>query len=427
MNIKETMINNKITFNEETLELINKSEYKNEIINPLRVGTLFSGIGAFEQALEILNIPHKIEFACDNGGILFEDILKKQEDKDLFNKLDNEIDKLNFVENLYRKAKKNNFVKKSYLENYDLDEGSFYHDVRFIGKHINKKIDILVGGSPCQSFSVAGKRGGFEDTRGTLFFEFARCVKEFEPEVFIYENVKGLLSHDKGNTFEVVKNTFEDLGYKYYYQVLNAKDYGIPQSRSRIFVIGFKNKEIEFKFPEKKELNLKMAHFLEEKVDDKYYLSENQIDFIRRPLAIKKKYTQINGDIALCQRARQQYNLSGDFVDDKYYLSDKLIAYVLNEGTKNFKIKPSIDTDVAKTLLASMHKMHRASIDNYVTGAKGKLRKLTPRECLRLMGFCDSFKQVVSDIQMYKQAGNSIVVDVLMSIIEEIIKTKIFK
>lgn len=390
----------------------------------IKVGTLFSGIGAFEQALDILNIPHELIFACDNGGILLEDIASQEEIKKIQETQDS-LEKLKLVENIYQKTKKTNFVKQSYLANYPLDEKNFYHDVRFLGSHIDKKIDILVGGSPCQSFSVAGFRGGFEDTRGTLFFEFARCVKEFQPKVFIYENVKGLTNHDKGKTFQIVLNTFNELGYKYFYKVLNAKDYGIPQNRQRIFIIGFQNQEIDFSFPEKKELKYKMADFLQGEVDCKYFLKENQINFVRNPMRLKKKYTQINGDIALCQKAQQQFNLSGDFVDNKYFLSDKVKKYVMSEGTKNFIRKPTINTEIAKTIVATVHKMHRANMDNYVT-VQGRLRKLTPRECLRLMGFCDTFQQVVSDTQMYKQAGNSIVVDVLMEIIQKILETKAF-
>lgn len=423
--LKSIIFTNKIFYDQDKQEFRTKENVIKQPLQTIRVGTAFSGIGAFEQCLEILNVPHEIVFACDNGGILFEDIAKKDDLEKLESITDKE-EKLKFVENIYKKTKKTNFVKKSYLANYPLTEEQFYHDVRFLGSHIKKEIDIFVGGSPCQSFSMAGKRGGFEDTRGTLFFEFARCVKEFQPKVFIYENVKGLLSHDQGRTFDTVLNTFNELGYKYFYQVLNARDYGIPQNRQRIFVIGFKDQDINFEFPKPFKLETSMAHFLQEKVDPKYFLSETQSSFVRNPIKLKKKYTQINNEVALCQRACQQYNLHGDFVEEKYYLSDKLIQYVMSEGTKNFKVKPTIDNEIAKTLLASMHKMHRASIDNYVTGKGNRIRKLTPRECLRLMGFCDTFEQVVSDIQMYKQAGNSIVVDVLMALTEEIIKTGVF-
>ena len=237
-NFKKIMFTNNIRYNPETQEFKTKDSIIKQPLSKIRVGTAFSGIGSFEQSLEILNVPHEIVFACDNGGILFEDIASSEELIEI-EKLQNKKEKLALVESIYKKARKTNFVKKSYLENYELKEDDFYHDVRFLGSHIGKEIDIFVGGSPCQSFSMAGKRGGFEDTRGTLFFEFARCVKEFQPKVFIYENVKGLLSHDKGKTFETMLNTFDELGYKYHYQVLNAKDYGIPQNRQRIFVIGF--------------------------------------------------------------------------------------------------------------------------------------------------------------------------------------------
>lgn len=370
----------------------------------LKIGTLFSGIGAFEQALEILSIPHDIQFACDNGGLELETIINKEELEQL--NLLNDSDKLKYVENIYKKYKKKIYTEQSYLANYDLDEESFYHDVRFIGSHINKEIDILVGGSPCQSFSIVGKRGGFEDTRGTLFFEFARCVKEFQPKVFIYENVRGLLNHDKGKTFETVLNTFEDLGYKYYYQIMNAKDYGIPQSRSRIFIIGFKNHNIDFHFPEKKKLTTTMANYLEED-----YLSLSQ-----------KSYKNMN---FLRIKNKSPGYLPGKSLD-KYCLSEKMIQYIMKEKSGNATLKPTINDLVAKTLVATMHKMHKASFDNYVNTTNNRIRRLTPREALRLMGFCDSFKQIVSDVQMYKQAGNSIVVDVLMVIIEEIIKTGVF-
>lgn len=370
----------------------------------LKVGTLFSGIGAFEQALEILSMPHDIQFACDNGGLELETIATNEELEKI--KELNSSDKLKYVESIYKKNKKKIYTEQSYLANYDLNEENFYHDVRFIGSHIDKEIDILVGGSPCQSFSIVGKRGGFEDTRGTLFFEFARCIKEFQPKVFIYENVKGLINHDGGKTFETVLNTFEELGYKYYYQLMNAKDYGIPQSRTRIFIIGFKSHEINFTFPKKKALTTTMANFLEEDYLSIIQKNKKNMNFLR----IKNK--------------SPGYLPGKNF--DKYCLSEKMIQYIMKEKSGNAILKPTINDLVAKTLVATMHKMHKASFDNYVNTTNNRIRRLTPREALRLMGFCDSFKQVVSDVQMYKQAGNSIVVDVLMEIIQEIIKTGVF-
>jgi len=365
----------------------------------IRLATMFSGIGAIEFALKRLRLQTDIVFASDN-------------DK---------------------------FVKQSYFANYKISDENWYDDVHDInGKKYQGKIDLLVGGSPCQSFSMVGKRKGLDDTRGTLFYEFARVVKESQPKVFIYENVKGLLNHDKGNTFDVIKATFDELGYKYSYKVLNAKDYGMAQHRERIFVVGFKDKSIDFEFPSAIPLEYKMQDFLEDYIDSKYYLKEKGVKFVTSSKNRKKRYTQINGDIAICQKANQQFNWHGDFiyenqqeqefsefifdvneVEEKYYLSEKIKTYVLAGGTKNFKTSTKTDLEVARPLLQSMHKMHRAGVDNYVTHNKGRIRKLTPKECLRLMGFGDGFKQVVSDTQMYRQAGNSIVVDVLIAILKE--------
>jgi len=178
-------------------------------------------------------------------------------------------------------------------------------------------------------------------------------------------------------------------------------------------------------------------------IDSKYYLKEKDVKFVTSFKNRKKRYTQINGNIALCQKANQQFNWHGDFifenrvkpefdefifdvneVEEKYYLSQKVKNYVLSTGTKNFKTTIKTDLNIARPLLQSMHKMHRAGVDNYVTHNKGRIRKLTPKECLRLMGFGDDFKQIVSDTQMYRQAGNSIVVDILIAILKEIDITK---
>ena len=352
----------------------------------LRLATVFSGIGAIEHALKRMGIPYELVFACD-------------------------ID---------------NFVKETFFANYNIDENRWFENIQDIdGKPFKGKVDIFVGGSPCQSFSLVGKRRGFKDSRGTLFYDFARLVKEIQPKIFIFENVKGLLSHDSGRTWEVIQNTFGELGYDFKAQVLNAKDYGIPQHRERLFVIGFK-KKTNFEFPKPVELALSMQDLLEDYPEEKYYLGQKGVNFVTSKKNLDKRYTQINGSIALCQKANQQFNWHGDFVlepprkvDEKYYLSKKVADYVMATGTKNFYSKPKTDLKIARPLLASMHKMHRAGVDNYVTKGS-KIRKLTPRECLRLMGFDDTFKIVVSDTQAYRQAGNSIVVNVLMNILKRL-------
>ena len=171
---------------------------------------------------------------------------------------------------------------------------------------------MFVGGSPCQSFSMIGKRKGLEDPRGNLFFEFARLVDEIRPKVFIFENVKGLVSHNNGETWKIMENKLKELGYTYYKQVLNAKNYGIPQSRDRLFVVGFLEKQ-DFKFPEPIPLTTTMQDFLIDNPDAKYFLPEKGIAFVQDEKNLNKKYTQIDGKIALCQRANQQFNWHGDF------------------------------------------------------------------------------------------------------------------
>lgn len=363
--------------------------------------------------------------------------IKTQEVHNELSKLNSYRDKKEFVDGLYTEKGKKNFVQESYMANYEITNDKFHQNASFFdGSEFKDQIDLYVGGSPCQSFSMVGKRKGLEDTRGTLFYEYARILKESQPKVFIYENVKGLLSHDQGNTWTVMQQVFDDLNYDWHMQVLNSKDYGMPQHRERIFVVGFRKDlklEKEFSFPIKMELKRKMQDFLVENVSGKYYLEKKGVDFVTSDKNLNKRYTQIDGEIQLCQKANQQFNWHGDFVFmeeskdreqiidelDKYFLSQKVEKYVLSSGTKGFYSKPKIDLEVARPLLTTMHKMHRAGVDNYVT-TEGRIRKLTPRECLRLMGFPDDFKIVVSDTQMYKQAGNSIVVNVLMNIVNSI-------
>lgn len=371
--------------------------YPNRMI---RLGSLFSGIGAIEHALKRLNIRTEIQFASD--------------------------------------IEPN--CKKSYFANYEITEDRWCSDVHELdAKPYRYKVDLLVGGAPCQAFSLVGKRRGFDDTRGTLFREFARVVKECQPKVFIFENVRGMLNHNKGVTWDVIKKTFEDdLHYDIHFQILNSRNYGIPQNRERLFCIGFR-KRTEFFFPDVINLEYRMYDFLEDTIDSKYFLNDKGIKFVTSHKNREKRYTQINGEIALCQKRNQEYNWHGDFVyhplaqgeeeydefifdvndvEEKYYLSEKVKKYVLCPGTKNFKTRIETDLDVARPLLQSMHKMHRAGIDNYVTH-KGRIRKLTPRECLRLMGFKDWFKIVVRDTAMYQEAGNSIVVDVLIALLKQ--------
>ena len=385
-------------------------------------------------------IIRNIQDLSQRAGQLHEKInyMKIQRDLDALG--DDWSARKNMVDGLYAGMENRNKVKQSYMANYELDDKDFHWNVAFLdGKQYTGEVDLFVGGSPCQSFSLVGKQRGLDDTRGTLFYEYARLVNEIKPKVFIYENVRAVTSHDGGKTWEKMQEVFAELGYNFSWQILNAKDYGIPQNRERLFVVGFRNDlklDKEFDFPEPIELTKKMKDFLIENAPGGYFLPQKGVEFVTMEKNLTKRYTQIDGDIQLCQKKNQQFNWHGDFVFqseedakehnipdlEKYFLSEKVRKYVLSSGTKNFYSKPKIDLDIARPLLTTMHKMHRAGVDNYVT-TDGRLRKLTPRECMRLMGFSDEFKIVVSDTSAYQQAGNSIVVDVLIHIMESIISS----
>ena len=170
---------------------------------------------------------------------------------------------------------------QTYRKNFPNDGHDPKSDVTKVDETQLPDFDVLLAGFPCQAFSIAGKRGGFNDTRGTLFFDVARIIKEKRPKAFLLENVKGLTNHRGGKTLEVIINTLkEDLGYTVFYKVLNAKDYGIPQNRERVFCISIRAdvSEAPYVFPEPFELKTKLKDVLEENVDDKYYLSEKSID-----------------------------------------------------------------------------------------------------------------------------------------------------
>lgn len=248
--------------------------------------------------------------------------------------------------------------------------------------------DVLVGGFPCQPFSTLGKLKGFEDeSRGTLFFEIKDILKTHDTKIVVLENVKNLINHDKGNTFSRIIRELDEIGYTSFFQVLNSCDFGIPQRRNRVFIIGvnrkYFKKDVQYTFPEKIEL---------------------------------KKSTQ---------------DLLDKIVESKYFLSLNIEKTILGYGTKGYIVKPTIDLPISKTLCATMHKMHRASQDNYVTDrenwhrngdeSKSKVRKLTPNECRQLQGFPSDWKQVVSDCQAYKQFGNAVTVDVAYYVANQLI------
>lgn len=375
-------------------------------MNKLKLATVFSGIGAVEFALKRMNIDYDIVFACDNG----ERDIEYDKNQELANilQLRTAEEKRKYVDDLYdSKTKSKNYVEISYLHNYpECSKDKYYQDIMLLdGNDYKGKVDLFVGGSPCQSFSSVGFQGGLEDARGTLFYEYARLIKEIQPKTFIYENVRNLLNHDNGKTWTVIKKIFDSLGYKIKFEVLNASDFGIPQTRRRLFVVGFKD-DVNFEMPKSSQtLKYTMKDF-----------SENYC-----------KYGCFTHD----DIGELVVNKNGGTVDPKYTLSPKLYNYVMKSGTKTWSQAVKINLDVARTLLKTMGNRHRAGVDNYMsfdgTENLGSVRMLTEREAHRLMGFTDDYDIVVSRAQAYKQAGNSIVVDVMMAILKNIFETNVFE
>ena len=376
-------------------------------MNKIRVATVFSGIGSIEFALKRLNIPHEVVFACDTGEVEIE--YDKDFEMEQVKKLSTPIQKMEYVNSLYSsKTRKHNFVRDTYLANYKIKDDLFFQDINLLdGTDFENKVDLFVGGSPCQSFSSIGFQKGLNDARGTLFYEFARLVKEIKPKVFIYENVRNMLKHDKGKTWEVIKASFEELGYEYDFKILNSLDFNIPQKRNRLFVIGF-----DKSFGIKPNIPVKL--------NDKYEKPEYCMqDFLLSHCSFGNFKHDNDGRL----------NIINDFnykVGERYFLSDAVRTYVLKDGTKNWHQKVETDLPIARTLLKTMGNCHRAGVDNYIT-ENGKLRMLTEREALRLMGYTDDFVSPVSIAQTYKQAGNSIVVDVMMAIVKYILSEKILE
>ncbi|PKP47479.1 MAG: DNA (cytosine-5-)-methyltransferase [Bacteroidetes bacterium HGW-Bacteroidetes-12] len=262
---------------------------------------------------------------------------------------------------------------------------------------IPNEFDILCAGFPCQSFSIAGKRGGFEDTRGTLFFDVAEIIKKKQPKAFFLENVKGLRNHDKGRTLATILNTLrEDLNYYVPEpKIINAKEYGVPQNRERIFIVGFR-KDLgihEFNYPEPINKKVALEDILEkEEVSVKYYLSTTYVDTLRKHKA----------------RHKDKGNGFG-------------YEIIPNDGIANAVVCGGMGRE--RNLIYD----ERLTNFNPVTKITGEvnregIRKMTPREWARLQGFPEKFKIVVSDAQAYKQFGNSVAIPAIQATAEKIIE-----
>jgi len=316
----------------------------------IKVGSDFSGVGAFNQALQRLGIDYKEVFACD-------------------------MDK---------------YARQTFIHNYGEPE---YYPMNVYDREIpSESLDIYMTSPPCQAFSLAGKRLGKDDKRGILFFNSHEFIQKNQPRYFIFENVKGLLSDDNGKTFQEWINMlggksvngipvlfpYEDsVDYHIYYKVLNAKHHGVPQNRERVFLIGIRDdKDNNFSFPAEEHLTKRLKDVLESEVDKKYNI-ENIYNIRRLSETLEKN--ELPNDI----RIIDSYNKS--IHEDSICISTRVNA--------------SSCTHLWDTKL---------------------IRRLTPRECFRLMDFPDSFTWICSDSQAYKQAGNSIVVGVLAKIIAKL-------
>ena len=323
----------------------------------MRVGSDFSGVGAFEQALKRLKVDYKTIFACD-------------------------MDK---------------YARQTYLENNG--EPEYFPEDVYDREIPAEPLDIYMTSPPCQAFSLAGKRKGEQDKRGVLFYNSHEFIKVNKPRYFIFENVKGLLSDDGGKTFQrwidylaksvngqpVIFPHEESVMYHVYHKVLNSKDFGVPQNRERIFIIGIRDdKDNYFRFPKEEYLTKKLKDVLESEVDSKYYLSAENIKSLES------------------HKEKQQAKGNG-------------FHWTINDGTKNaFTIISNEGTTPTGNYI-------NAQNCQAIEIKQAKIRRLTPRECFRLQDFDDSFTWTCSDTQAYKQAGNSITVGVLEKLIKKIL------
>jgi DNA (cytosine-5)-methyltransferase 1 len=383
----------------------------------IKVGSDFSGVGAFNQALIRLGIEYKEVFACD-------------------------MDK---------------YARQTFIHNYGEPE---YYPTNVYDRAIpNESLDIYMTSPPCQAFSLAGKRLGKEDKRGILFFNSYEFIQKNKPRYFIFENVKGLLSDNGGNTFSEWVNMLggksvngnpvlfpydDSVPYHLYWKVLNAKHHGVPQNRERVFLIGIRDdSDNNFQFPKEEHLTKRLKDVLEDDVDDKYYLSEEKINYLVRHDANKNiLIDDIPNESKTCiasyyKQPRDCQYLKIKSATSKGYEEakegDSINFSVPNSETRRGRVGKGI----AQTLDTSCNQgvIHnciteaigrQGSSSEYIDSCKkvyqssSQIRRLTPREYFRLMDFPDTFTWPVSDSQAYKQAGNSIVVNVLYKIIKNL-------
>jgi DNA (cytosine-5)-methyltransferase 1 len=403
----------------------------------IKVGSDFSGVGAFNQALMRLGIEYKEVFACD-------------------------MDK---------------YARQTFIHNYGEPE---YYPTNVYDRAIpTDPLDIYMTSPPCQAFSLAGKRLGKDDKRGILFFNSYEFIQTNKPRYFIFENVKGLLSDDGGRTFSewvnmlggksVNGNTVlfsyeESVPYHLYWQVLNAKEHGVPQNRERVFLIGIRDdKDNTFRFPVEEFLTKRLKDVLEDNVDDKYFLNDSTVNkLVEYDKRQKENGNGFGAKFHDTNDTMSALKVGGGGCDDLIKIKsatskgyeeaqegDSINFSVPNSETRRVRVgkgvAQTLDTGCQQGVLigdyrtdegfrwrkdgnspAIMAMMRDTWKENFtgqnppIVSMEYKIRRLTPRECFRLMDFSDTFTWPVSDSQAYKQAGNSIVVNVLYKIIKNL-------
>ena len=392
----------------------------------LKVGSDFSGVGAFDQALKRMGVNYKTVFACD-------------------------MDK---------------YARETFIHNYGEPE---YYPTNVYDREIpSESLDVYMTSPPCQAFSLAGKRLGKEDKRGILFFNSHEFIQVNKPRFFIFENVRGLLSDDGGKTFQEWVNMLggksvngvpvlfpydDSVPYHLYWQVLNAKHHGVPQNRERVFLIGIRDDvDNRFQFPREEHLTKRLKDVLEDEVDEKYFLTDNTINTLVNN-QIFNKYEPIEN---METESSCITSNCGKVVNSNNYLkvgtwrthkdgrgfreiedgncptipararedgSGQPIVMQLNPSKESGGQQPYQQNRVydSNALCPALSAGQVTWGGNAITLPNDyKIRRLTPRECFRLMDFPDTFTWTVSDSQAYKQAGNSIVVNVLYKILKQL-------
>jgi DNA (cytosine-5)-methyltransferase 1 len=370
----------------------------------LRVLSLFSGIGAFEKALKNIGKDFELVNYC-------------------------EIDK---------------YASKAYSMIHNVSEDLNLHDVTKIDTSKLHDIDLITYGFPCQDISIAGKQKGFTDNKGNrtrsgLFFEALRIIEDTKPKYAIAENVKALTSKKFKNEFETVLNSLNNAGYTNYYAVLNAKDYGIPQNRERIFIVSIRN-DLNcglFQFPIKRKLNVRLKDYLEKEVDDKYYIDNERSRNLINQIVTKNgiiEPTPVDGtifepkvkDICNCIPARydagiqNQKSIGCMVIEPKINRLGNLYGENMGTSMGGNVYSPK---GIIPTLTTSQGGNRQPLIAE--SNPIVIVRKLTPKECFRLMGFSDEdFDSIkgISNAQLYKMAGNSIAVNVLEAIFKNLLE-----